>query len=91
MIFPYQIKQIAEDYLKLVLAAYPDDLEYLLNPNRFSIWCRLCADRFCQFELAGWIRSRNAFRDGVRKFAAEYARHQIKKRGSQLSKMFEEK
>jgi hypothetical protein len=79
MIFPYQVKWVAEKYLRMLLSNYPSQLRVCMEDEKFPLWCRLCSERLNQLDLAGFVRSRAAVDHFIKTAVIAYAKHQLKK------------
>jgi hypothetical protein len=81
MIFSYQVKWIAEKFLRETLNDYPGVLNYLLEHEKFGKWTRLCAERLTQLDMAGYVKSGSAVDEFIKVAAARYAEKQLEKLG----------
>lgn len=81
MIFPTQVKRIAEDHLRLVLGHYSSRMSFLFEPVKFDKWCRLCAERVNQMDMAGYVKSREAMVQFIESAARAYADVQLRRIG----------
>lgn len=84
MFLPYQVNWVAETFLRQLLSNYPSQLRACLEYERFPVWCRLCAERLNQLDLAGFVKSKAAAEHFIRVAVLSYARHQIKKEGLKI-------
>lgn len=86
MIFSYHVKWSAERVLRQVLANYPSQLRVCLEDEKFGKWCRLCAEKLNQLDIAGYVRSQYAIDHFIKVAALAYARYQIEKASLQIPK-----
>lgn len=86
MIFSYQVKWVAETFLRELLGNHPSQLRACLEYERFPVWCRLCAERLNQLDLAGFVRSDAAVKHFIKVAVLAYAKHQIEKASLQIPK-----
>jgi hypothetical protein len=73
MIFRYQVETIARSHLVNTLKEYPGVTKRVLEPWAFGKFVDLCTERCNQLDVAGYVRSKHAMHDFIKKATTEYA------------------
>ena len=81
MIFPSTVRQVAEPYLQGYLRDYPGLCRDVTETFKLDLFCRLTAERLNQLDLMGFLRSRDAMLQFIRRAAQAYAHKQLEKAG----------
>jgi hypothetical protein len=64
------------------LRNYPGLIKHLMEPHRWDLWTRLCAERCNTLEIAGYIPNKFALEKFIRDAASAYADVQLKRLGN---------
>lgn len=80
MIYPTQVRNVAEDFLQTTLAKWPKVTEVLLSHPTWPSWCEKVAAELTRLEAESHITKEpfNALKE-IQIWAAQYADHSLSK------------
>jgi len=73
VILTSDVRDIGEKHIKQSFSHYAATMSVILDPEIFTAWCRICAERVNQLDMAGTFKSRTEMARFIQEAARVYA------------------